>query len=110
MSSIRIVLFAAAASSLVVTESALAAEAALANAVEKCDLTAIAGLLEKQADVNAAQADGMTALHWAALHDDADLIKRLLATGADSNAANRYGVAPLALACKNGSAAAVQML
>src|SRR5262245_56020449 len=102
MSLVRAVLFAAAASLLTVTESALAVEAALANAVERFDSTTIAGLLEKKADVNVAQADGMTVLHWSVLHDDADLIKRLLAAGADSNAANRYGVTPLALACTNG--------
>ena len=33
----------------------------------------------KRADVNAPQADGMTALHWAAYHDDLETAKLLLA-------------------------------
>ena len=59
------------------------------------DSDAIRALLEKKADVNAPQADGMTALHWAAHHDDLDAVKRLIAAGADAKAANRYGVTPL---------------
>ena len=50
-----------------------AADASLADAVERMDRAAIRPLLDKRADVNAAQTDGMTALHWAAYHDDLDL-------------------------------------
>ena len=42
--------------------------------------------------MNAPQADGTTALHWAAYHDDLDLANRLVAAGASVKAANRYGV------------------
>jgi ankyrin repeat protein len=100
----------AAAWLLAMAESALSAEALLANAVEKNDPARAASLLEKKSDVNVPQADGMTALHWAVLHDDVDVVKQLLAAGADSKAANRYGVTPLELACTNGRAAVVQML
>src|SRR4051812_27810799 len=62
------------------------------------------------ADVNAAQADGMTALHGAAYRDDVALVKQLLKAGAQANAANRYGVTPLALACTNGNAEIVSLL
>ena len=41
----------------------------LADAVEKKDLASIRTLLPGSA-VNATQVDGMTALHWAAHHDD----------------------------------------
>ena len=60
--------------------------------------------------MNAAQADGMTALHWAAYHDDLETAKLLVAAGADVKAANRYGVTPLSLACTNGNAAMVELL
>ena len=44
----------------------LASEAPIADAAAKSNLAAIRTLLKQQADVNAPQADGMTALHWAA--------------------------------------------
>ena len=43
----------------------------------------------QRADVNAPQADGATALHWAVYRDDLPLVERLLAAGARVNAANR---------------------
>lgn len=87
-----------------------AAESPLADAAEGRNAAAIGRLLEQKANVNAPQADGMTALHWAAYHDEADLVKRLLAAGAEAKAASRYGVTPLSLACTNGNAAIVESL
>ncbi len=89
--------------------AASARNAALADALERRDATAVRALIG-DADVNAAQVDGMTALHWAARHDDGPTAKALVARGANVNAANRYGVTPLALACTNGSAAMVDLL
>jgi ankyrin repeat protein len=90
--------------------SVSAVEAPLANAVEGKKTMAVRTLLGKRADVNAPQADGMTALHWAAYHDDVDLVKQLLAAGADAKFANRYGVTPLSLACTNGNGEIVAAL
>ncbi len=87
-----------------------AAEAPLADAAESASSAAVRRLLDERADVNAPQADGMTALHWAAYHDDLQLAKRLLAAGADAKAANRYGVTPLSLAATNGNAELVELL
>jgi ankyrin repeat protein len=87
-----------------------AADAPLADAVESQNHAILQKLLDDRADVNAPQADGMTALHWAAWHDDAALAKRLLAAGANAKAANRYGVTPLALACTNGNTDLVEQL
>ena len=84
------------------------ADASLAGAVERMDRAAIRQLIDKRAEINTAQPDGTTALHWAAHHDDLDLANRLLAAGADVRASNRYGVTPLALACINGNAAMVE--
>ncbi len=82
----------------------------LADAAEMRDGALIRGLLQDGADVNAAQVDGMTALHWAVYHDDADMAGLLMRSGADVNAENRYGVPPLATASTNGNASVVRLL
>jgi ankyrin repeat protein len=86
------------------------ADAILADALKCQDRTAAFRMLEQGADVNAAQVDGMTALHWAVYRDDLELAERLVQSGADANAQNRYGVAPLSIACQNGSGPAVRLL
>ena len=87
-----------------------AADAPLADAAEDQNSAMIRTLLEQKANVNAPQADGMTALHWAAYHDDLVTVKQFIAAGADANAATRYLVTPLSLACTNGNAAIVELL
>ena len=84
--------------------------AALADAVQRGDTAAVQSLLESQIDVDAAQADGATALHWAAYLDDADTVALLIDAGANVNVQNEYGVTPLALAARNGTAAIVGRL
>jgi ankyrin repeat protein len=86
-----------------------ASRAPLADATEKVDRAKVKTLLAQHVDVNAAQADGMTALHWAAYHDDLDLGRVLVRAGANVKTANRYGVTPLSLACTNGDAPMVEM-
>ncbi|MDB5339290.1 MAG: ankX 1 [Planctomycetaceae bacterium] len=95
---------------LLVTGSISAAESPLADAAENQNSVAIDTLLEQKANLNAAQADGMTALHWATYHDELSTVKRLIAAGADAKATNRYGVMPLSLACTNGNADIVELL
>lgn len=84
--------------------------APLADALQRQDAVAFRSLLEAQADVNAAQVDGMSPLHWAVFHEDARSTKLLLSAGADANATNRYGVPPLAVACTNGNDTIVESL
>ena len=48
-----------------------AGTAPVADAVMKRDAEAVRTLIKGGADVNAAQGDGMTALHWAARNGDA---------------------------------------
>ena len=86
------------------------ADALLADAAEIKNGNRMRALLEERIDVNASQVDGMTALHWAARHDDLETAKLLVRAGADVNAANRYGVTPLTLACTNGNPALVELL
>ena len=80
------------------------ARSPLIEAVKQGDLAQVRVLLDRGADVDAAEIDGTTALHWAVHRDDGDLAGLLIHRGADVTAANRYGVAPIALASLNGSA------
>jgi ankyrin repeat protein len=82
----------------------------LADAAEQRNAALVRTLLAKRADVNAAQVDGMTALHWAVYHDDTEMARLLVRSGAHVNATNVYGVPPLSLASMNGNAAVVKTL
>lgn len=85
-------------------------KATLADAAEQRNRAAIRELLATGADVNAAQVDGMTALHWAVYNDDAETAGLLVRSRANVNATNRYGVPPLFIACTNGNGALVRLL
>jgi ankyrin repeat protein len=66
---------------------------------------AVKALLQGGADVNTALGDGMTALHYAALKNDADLAKILLVAGASVKSTTRLGgYTPLLLAARTGNA------
>jgi ankyrin repeat protein len=79
-------------------------------AAKEQDVATVRDLLRQAVDVNTRQADGATALHWAAHWDDVSTAKLLVEAGADVDAANGYGVTPLLLACTNASVAMVQTL
>jgi len=82
----------------------------VANAAMKGDKAAVRTLLLQKADVNAAQIDGATALHWAIYRDDEDLVDVLVRAGANVKAANRNGVTPLAMASLYGKPAMILKL
>src|SRR3977135_4524671 len=75
----------------------------IADMAEGGDKAGLQALLQKGADVNAAQVDGMTALHWAAHKGDLQMAEMLVRVGANVKAVNRYGVAALSSAWENGS-------
>jgi len=81
-----------------------------ADAAMKNNRAGLRALLEKKADVTAAQADGTTALHWVARWDDLEMADLLIRAGADVKAANRDGATPLFLASQNGSAPMIEKL
>jgi ankyrin repeat protein len=82
----------------------------LSDAVRDGDRAAVIALLKQHADVNVAEPDGTTALHWAVRQDDREMADRLIKAGANVKVANRYGVTPLYLACVNGSAPMIARL
>jgi ankyrin repeat protein len=87
--------------------------APLADAAERADWPRVRALLADRADAAAVagvQADGTTALHWAAHHGNAEATKLLLSAGASAESANRYGVTPLSLACVAGDGEVVRSL
>src|SRR5437762_7911724 len=93
---------------LVFVSGIFAASADLADAVMKGNKAAVRSLLQRKADVNAAQSDGTTALHWAARLDDLETADLLIPSGANVSAATRGGATPLELAGVNGSAAMIE--
>jgi ankyrin repeat protein len=82
----------------------------VADAAMKKDAAALRALIQQKADVNAPQADGTTALHWAARWNDLEMAASLIRAGANAQAANRTGATPMFLAAVNGSAAMIETL
>ncbi len=82
----------------------------LADAAERGAWDRVRTLLGEGAAVNKAQADGTTALHWAAHLDEPAALRVLLQAGASADSENRYGVRPLHLACVNGNEEMVKSL
>jgi ankyrin repeat protein len=87
------------------------ARSPVADAAERGDSLAVRTLLKQGADVSASQADGMTALHWAASRGDADLTAMLLQAGANFRATTRLGgYTALHLASRAGHTAVMKAL
>src|SRR5262245_64515678 len=90
--------------------TAASADVSLIDAAKNADKDVVRTLLQKKVDVNAAEGDGTTALHWASYRDDLDSADLLIRAGANVNAANDLGVTPLWTASQNGSTAMVAKL
>jgi ankyrin repeat protein len=100
-----------AACSVALMVSAQVSDTRVANAAQRDDIAAVRSLLAEKADVNGAQGDGSTALHWAAFKGDVALVNVLLKAGANLKATTRIdGVTPLFMACKGGSAPVVDAM
>jgi uncharacterized protein len=83
---------------------------ALIDAAKNADRDAVRSLLKQGTNVNAAEPDGTTALHWAAYRDDLETADLLIRAGAKINAANDLGATPLWTAAQNGSEAMARRL
>jgi ankyrin repeat protein len=83
----------------------------VADAAMRGNRDAVRTLLQQGADVNGAQGDGMSALHWAADRGDAELTAMLVYAGANPGAVTRIGqYTPLHLAARSGNVDAVRAL
>ena len=88
-----------------------APDSPVADAAMRGDADAVRSLVARGEDVNQAQGDGMTALHWAARNRDASLARFLLEAGADVGAETRIGpYTPLHLAARAGAGEMTELL
>src|SRR5437870_3215200 len=95
------------------TASSIAAGAGvpLVDAVKSRDRAAVLTMLQqKKVNVNAPEADGTTALHWAVQQNDLEVAERLIQAGANVKAANDYGSTPMSEAAIVGNAAMIEKL
>ena len=95
---------------LALAGSSAQAQSPLADRIQSGDRRAALELLAKSTDVNQAQADGTTPLHWAVYRFDRELVQTLLRKGARVNAVNRYGSSPLSEAVRVANLEIAEML
>ena len=106
----RVFVFAGALA-LMLAGASIHASSPVADAAMKGDADMVRTLVRQGADVNAAQPDGMTALHWAALNGDLKVMDVLLVAGAATESLTRLGgYTPLHLASSKGHAPIVARL
>ena len=87
------------------------ADSPVADAAMRGDVEQVRVLLSQGADPDAAQGDGMTALHWAGENGDGAMAAVLIQAGANLEALTRIGgYTPLLLASRSGSATVVAAL
>ena len=82
----------------------------LIDAAKANDGVGALALIKDKADVNAAESDGTTPLHYAVYHDDVALVDSLLKAGAKASVANKYGSTPLLEAALRGNPAVIEKL
>src|SRR5207247_9612234 len=75
-----------------------AADSRLIAAIRSRDNLAINALIKQRTEINTAEGDGTTPLHWAVHYDDLATTNLLIRAGAVVNAADDTGVTPLYLA------------
>jgi uncharacterized protein len=87
------------------------AQSPIANLIQNGErAAALEAIHARGADVNAAQGDGTTPLHWAVYKVDRELVTELIDHGAKAAATNKYGSSPLAEAVKLGDLGLVTQL
>jgi ankyrin repeat protein len=99
------------ACSMLVACAAAHAQTPLANLIQNGErAAALEAIHAPGTDLDAAQGDGTTPLHWAVYKVDRELVAELLDRGAKADVTNRYGSSPLAEAVKIGDLQLVTQL
>src|SRR5688572_4808251 len=89
----------------------MASDQRLSDAAMNGDVAAVRLLLDQNVDVNAAQGDGSTALHWAAYSGNVEIVRMLLASRANLKVKTRLGaLTPLMMAARNGHSDVIKLL
>jgi ankyrin repeat protein len=95
----------------VVSSLVVRADASVAVAAQRGDVDRVRALLREGEDVNAAQGDGMTALHWAAYRGETEMVDVLVYAGANLEAKTRVAdYTPLLIAARTGHGEVVEQL
>src|SRR4051794_10111819 len=81
----------------------------LIDAIKAGDRGAALSMIQQKVDVNTAEANGTTALHYAAYREDVELVERLLKAGAKPNVTNDFDSTPMAEAAVVGNAAIIKL-
>jgi ankyrin repeat protein len=92
------------------TSASAADDMRLIEAIKAGERSEARALLAARVDVNARQADGTTALHWAVHRGDVELVQQLIQAGADVKVMNRFGATPLGEAAIAGDTAMLASL
>jgi len=85
-------------------------KSSLADLIESGNRKAALDKIRSGADVNQAQPDGTTPVHWAVYKVDYELLQALIDKKAKVSAANQFGATPLAQAAQLADARLVKML
>jgi ankyrin repeat protein len=75
----------------------------LVQAAARADVAAVRLLLREGVEVNAPDADGSTALHYAVWGDEVATVEELIRAGAHVSAANAFRLTPIYIAADNGN-------
>jgi ankyrin repeat protein len=90
--------------------AAAQAQSTLADRIQAGDRKVALAMIAEGANVNQAQVDGATPLHWAVYRVDRELVSALLRKGAKANVVSKYGASPLAEAVRVANVELVGML
>jgi ankyrin repeat protein len=95
---------------VVLSIASIAAENSLITAIKTGNRAAALALLQQKSDVNAAEPNGTTPLHYAVYREDVDLVERLLNAGARVSVTNDFGSTPMSEAAVVANAAILKLL